>query len=130
MTADSTRDRDAAGAALEHPRDEVDRIVAAWACERPDLDVTPLTVLSRVTRLARYLDLARRGSFARHGLETWEFDVLSALRRAGARERRPPRPDRACCQPSWPEVTRRRDTSASRLCLLYTSDAADDLLCV
>jgi len=68
----------------DHPRDEVDRIVAAWARERPDLDVIPLTVLSRVTRLARHLDLARRGSFARHGLETWEFDVLSALRRAGA----------------------------------------------
>jgi len=63
--------------------DEVDRIVAAWKRERPDLDVEPLTVLSRVSRLARHLDLARRGSFARHGLEPWEFDVLSALRRAG-----------------------------------------------
>ncbi|HUX71856.1 MAG TPA: MarR family transcriptional regulator [Cellulomonadaceae bacterium] len=63
--------------------DEVDRIVAAWARERPDLDIEPLTVLSRVTRLARHLDLARRGSFARHSLDTWEFDVLSALRRAG-----------------------------------------------
>ncbi|WP_448631422.1 MarR family winged helix-turn-helix transcriptional regulator [Cellulomonas soli] len=64
-------------------RDEVDRIVSAWQRERPDLDVLPLTVLSRVSRLARHLDLARRGAFARHGLETWEFDVLSALRRAG-----------------------------------------------
>lgn len=75
-----------AGAGDDLPRgeDEVDRIVAAWRRERPDLDVEPLTVLSRVTRLARHLDLARRGSFARHGLEPWEFDVLSALRRAGA----------------------------------------------
>ncbi|MGO1318564.1 MAG: MarR family winged helix-turn-helix transcriptional regulator [Cellulomonadaceae bacterium] len=64
--------------------DEVDRIVAAWRRERPDLDVAPLTVLSRVSRLARHLDLARRGAFARHELEPWEFDVLSALRRAGA----------------------------------------------
>ena len=64
--------------------DEVDRIVAAWGRERPDLDTSPLEVLSRVTRLARHLDLARRGAFARHGLETWAFDVLSALRRAGA----------------------------------------------
>ena len=64
--------------------DEVDRIVAAWRRERPDLDIEPLTVLSRVMRLARHLDLARRGSFARHGLEPWEFDVLSALRRSGA----------------------------------------------
>ncbi len=65
-------------------RDEVDRIVAAWRRERPDLDASPLEVLSRVTRLARHLDLARRGAFSRHDLETWEFDVLSALRRQGA----------------------------------------------
>jgi DNA-binding MarR family transcriptional regulator len=64
--------------------DEVDRIVGAWLRERPDLDVEPLQVLSRVTRLARYLDLARRAAFAEHDLETWEFDVLSALRRNGA----------------------------------------------
>lgn len=63
--------------------DEVDRIVAAWRRERPDLDVAPLEVLSRVSRLARHLDRARRAAFARHGLEPWEFDVLSALRRAG-----------------------------------------------
>lgn len=67
----------------EAVRDEVDRIVAAWGRERPDLDTAPLEVLSRVTRLARHLDLARRGAFAAHGLETWAFDVLSALRRAG-----------------------------------------------
>jgi DNA-binding MarR family transcriptional regulator len=64
-------------------RDEVDRLVAAWARERPDLDVSPLEVLSRVTRLARHLDRARAEAFSEHGLETWEFDVLAALRRAG-----------------------------------------------
>ena len=63
--------------------DEVDRLVAAWARERPDLDVRPLEVLSRVTRLARHLDRARRTAFAAHDLEVWEFDVLAALRRAG-----------------------------------------------
>ncbi|MGN6637125.1 MAG: MarR family winged helix-turn-helix transcriptional regulator [Oryzihumus sp.] len=65
------------------PADEVDRIVDAWARERPDLDVSPLHVLSRVSRLARHLDLARGSAFAEHDLEGWEFDVLSALRRAG-----------------------------------------------
>ena len=64
-------------------RDEVDDLVAAWREQRPDLDVAPLQVLSRVSRLARHLDIARRGAFAAHGLESWEFDVLSALRRAG-----------------------------------------------
>ena len=63
--------------------DEVDRIVAAWRRERPDLDVSPLEVLSRVDRLSRHLDRARRDAFAAHGLEAWAFDVLAALRRAG-----------------------------------------------
>ncbi|MEU4406511.1 MarR family winged helix-turn-helix transcriptional regulator [Streptosporangium sp. NPDC023963] len=73
-----------AGALDRDPsRDEVDLLVAAWRQERPDLDVEPLQVLSRVSRLARHLDRARRASFAEHGLETWEFDVLTALRRAG-----------------------------------------------
>jgi DNA-binding MarR family transcriptional regulator len=63
--------------------DEVDRIVADWRRERPDLAVEPLEVFSRVTRLARHLDRARRGAFSAHDLDTWEFDVLSALRRAG-----------------------------------------------
>ena len=77
--------RDWKGLRGEHPpgRDEVDDLVAAWRSQRPDLDVAPLQVLSRVSRLARHLDIARRGAFAAHGLESWEFDVLSALRRAG-----------------------------------------------
>lgn len=63
-------------------RDEVDRLVAAWKIQRPDLDFSPLEVLSRITRIARHLDIARRNAFA--DLDTWSFDVLAALRRAGA----------------------------------------------
>jgi DNA-binding MarR family transcriptional regulator len=65
------------------PRDEVDELVAGWRTERPDLDVEPLQVLSRVSRLARHLDRARTAAFASQGLQAWEFDVLSALRRHG-----------------------------------------------
>ena len=65
-------------------RDEVDDLVAAWQAERPDLDVRPMQVLSRISRLARHLDRERRSAFAAHGLESWEFDVLAALRRQGA----------------------------------------------
>ncbi|TFC90955.1 MULTISPECIES: MarR family transcriptional regulator [Cryobacterium] len=64
--------------------DEVDRIVDAWLRERPDLDFAPLQVLSRVGRLSKHLDRARRTAFSRSELDSWEFDVLSALRRAGA----------------------------------------------
>lgn len=63
--------------------DDVDRLIAAWQRERPDMDVTPMHVLSRVTRLALHLDRARKEAFAGHDLEPSEFDVLSALRRSG-----------------------------------------------
>jgi DNA-binding MarR family transcriptional regulator len=64
--------------------DDVDRLIAAWQRERPDMDVSPMHVLSRVTRLALHLDRARKQAFADHDLEPSEFDVLSALRRSGA----------------------------------------------
>lgn len=63
--------------------DEVDRIVGAWNTQRPDLDFSPLEVLSRMDRLSRHLDRARREVFRRSDIEPWEWDVLSALRRAG-----------------------------------------------
>jgi DNA-binding MarR family transcriptional regulator len=66
----------------ENHRDEVDRLIAAWKRERPDANLSPLAILSRITRISRHLDLARRDAFA--DLETWGFDVLAALRRAGA----------------------------------------------
>jgi DNA-binding MarR family transcriptional regulator len=62
--------------------DEVDRLVRGWRRVVPDVDVSPLEVLSRVSRLARHLDRQRTIVFARHDLEIWSFDVLSALRRA------------------------------------------------
>ncbi|UOQ88511.1 MarR family transcriptional regulator [Agromyces endophyticus] len=71
--------------------DEVDRIVDDWERERPDLDFAPLQVLSRVARLSKHLDRARRQAFARSELEASEFDVLSALRRAGSPYRLSPK---------------------------------------
>lgn len=63
--------------------DEVDALVAAWHRERADLDLEPVEVFSRISRLARHLDRARRQAFTTHRIEPWEFDVLAALRRAG-----------------------------------------------
>ncbi|GGR64192.1 DNA-binding MarR family transcriptional regulator [Nocardioides luteus] len=65
-------------------RDEVDDLSEAWAHERPDLDLGPVEIFSRLSRLSRHLDLARRDAFSGSGIESWEFDVLAALRRAGA----------------------------------------------
>jgi DNA-binding MarR family transcriptional regulator len=62
--------------------DEVDRLVRGWRNALPSVDVRPLEVLSRVSRLARHLDRQRNIVLARHDLEIWSFDVLSALRRS------------------------------------------------
>ena len=64
--------------------DEVDRIVGDWSRERPDVDFSPLQILSRVGRLAKQVDRSRKTAFTASGLEAWEFDVLAALRRAGS----------------------------------------------
>jgi len=64
-------------------KDDVDRIVSAWARERPDLDISPLELLSRVSRIAKHVDKFRKEAFRASDLESWEFDVLAALRRAG-----------------------------------------------
>ena len=61
----------------------MDEIVDAWRRERPDLDVEPMHILSRVSRLADVLADRRAAAFVEHGLQGHEFDVLAALRRSG-----------------------------------------------
>ena len=65
-------------------RDEVDDLVEAWRRERSDLELAPVEVFSRISRLSRHLDRARKQAFNEQQIESWEFDVLAALRRAGA----------------------------------------------
>jgi DNA-binding MarR family transcriptional regulator len=62
----------------------VDALVAAWAERLPDVDPTPLEVMSRLRRVSLRLARIRAGAFATAGLASWEFDVLAALRRADA----------------------------------------------
>src|SRR5262249_34478694 len=51
--------------------------------ERPDLDVWPMGIVGRISRLSRLLDQELKTFFARFDLERWEFDVLATLRRSG-----------------------------------------------
>lgn len=64
--------------------DQVDRIQAEWRRERPDVDVGPQAVLGRLHRLAARLTDELVAVYAEHGLTEGEFDLLCALRRAGA----------------------------------------------
>ena len=62
--------------------DEVDLLVDAWADRIPDVDFTPLDVMSRLRRVALRLNELRAVAFRSAELSSWEFDVLAALRRA------------------------------------------------
>ena len=64
--------------------DEVDEIVAAWRRERPDLDVEPLQVLSRVSRLAAVLDERRARAFVEHDLRVTSSTCCPCCGAAGA----------------------------------------------
>ncbi len=72
--------------APEDPRhlDHVGQIMAQWAAERPDLDVSPQGIIGRLHRLSQHLHDELRPVFAAAGLSDGDFDVLAALRRAGA----------------------------------------------
>jgi DNA-binding MarR family transcriptional regulator len=69
--------------AKERERDAVDLILEQWAVERPDVDVSAIAVIGRISRLERMLAVELARVFAIHGLEAWEYDVLATLRRSG-----------------------------------------------
>jgi DNA-binding MarR family transcriptional regulator len=64
-------------------QDAVDRILLQWARERPDLDVSPMGIIGRISRIERLLDPRLVSVFRKFGLERWSFDVLASLRRSG-----------------------------------------------
>jgi DNA-binding MarR family transcriptional regulator len=64
-------------------RDHVDLILEQWRRELPELDVNPMGVVGRISRLAQLLQDQLEPVFAEYGLNGGEFDVLAALRRSG-----------------------------------------------
>ncbi|MHC6221419.1 MarR family winged helix-turn-helix transcriptional regulator [Arthrobacter sp. MMS24-S77] len=64
--------------------DAVERILEQWRRERPDLDVSPMAVIGRMTRAMNAAEVQLARNFARHGLDSGSFDVLATLLRSGA----------------------------------------------
>ena len=64
--------------------DHVDEIVGQWERERPDVDVSGMAIIGRITRLNQAIRPRLNAVFASHDLESWEFDVLATLLRNGA----------------------------------------------
>lgn len=65
--------------------DAVDQVIELWRRERPDLEpaLWPVGVIGRIMRLNRVLERELKKFNSAHGLESWEFDVLTTLRRSG-----------------------------------------------
>lgn len=63
--------------------DHVDSVLDQWRRERPDVDVSGMAIIGRISRLERQLRARLDEVFAEHGLESWEFDLLATLRRSG-----------------------------------------------
>lgn len=63
------------------PRDSVDAIVDGWRAVRDDLDVAPVEVVSRLTRIRAHMEQEMEGVFAEHGLTSATFSALAAIAR-------------------------------------------------
>jgi DNA-binding MarR family transcriptional regulator len=109
----------------ERVPDHLDRILAEWRGERPDLDLAPLGVLGRLLRAADLADTALTEGIAGHDLQPGWFDLLAALRRAGEPyERNPTRLMHATMLSSG-GVTKRLDRLVAAGLVERRPDAAD-----
>ena len=70
--------------------DHVDRVLEQWGAQRPDLDVSPMAVIGRLSRLSRLIGAELGRTFSARGLDAASFDVLATLRRSGPLHRLTP----------------------------------------
>jgi DNA-binding MarR family transcriptional regulator len=75
---------------VDQHRDHVAAILDAWRAERPGLDVSPVAIFGRITRIDRYQAAALREVWRRHQVDSGEYDVLAALYRSGPDHRLTP----------------------------------------
>jgi DNA-binding MarR family transcriptional regulator len=64
-------------------RDIIDELQEDWSEERPDLDSEAMGVVLRIQALEKILGDQVAERLREHGLQWWQYDVLSALRRQG-----------------------------------------------
>ena len=120
--------------------DTIDRIIEQWGSERPELDVSALEVVGRLSLLAGVVQIRLDEVFAQFGLQDWEFDVLATLRRNGQPyELTPGELDRELLSSSGTTthrlkkleerglVTRRKDDDDGRVLWVRLTDAGLDL---
>jgi DNA-binding MarR family transcriptional regulator len=65
------------------PPDKIDRLLADWHRECPELDAGPMQVVGRLLSLGRQLEARAIAVLKPHGLHYTDLDVLATLRRQG-----------------------------------------------
>jgi DNA-binding MarR family transcriptional regulator len=70
--------------------DLIDRVLSGWGDARPDLEVDPLQVTGRLSRIGPLLARRQEAVFGEFGLGRGEVGALSALRIAGPPHRLSP----------------------------------------
>jgi DNA-binding MarR family transcriptional regulator len=65
------------------PRDFIDQLQTDWGQERPDLDAGAMGVVLRIQALAKILGEQVEQRLQNFGLQWWQYDALSSLRRQG-----------------------------------------------
>ena len=63
--------------------DPIARVLQGWRAERPDLDVAPIAVTARLSRLRQALGSRLEAVFTAHGLSGADFAVLATIVRTG-----------------------------------------------
>ena len=63
--------------------DKIDRLVADWQAERPELDVSAMAVVGRLLSIGRLLEARANAALKPLGLHYTDLDLLATLRRSG-----------------------------------------------
>ena len=72
------------GSAPDGTSDDMDKVLAQWARERPDLDLAAMAILGRITRVAPLVNERIAQAFSEFGLDFSTFSILARLRRTGS----------------------------------------------
>lgn len=70
--------------------DRIDRLLAEWEAERPELDAGAMAVVGRLLSIGRRLEARANGVLRPFDLHYTDLDVLATLRRGGKPYRRTP----------------------------------------
>lgn len=106
-------------------RDHVDRVLEQWAAERPDLDVSPMAVIGRLSRVERRVGAELARTFAAHDLDRASFDVLATLRRSEPPHRLTPTQLMRSAMVTSGAITQRLDRLEARGLVARTPNEAD-----